>query len=241
MAKISALRCGDRLTARSILFSRDTGVDMVPARFQCWLIESGSHRILIDAGIPADDPRLRALSEPRSTRDLCLADLDQAKVTDVVLTHLHWDHVGDVDMFDNAAIHVQARELDFLHSRWLEHAAIRDLFAAPEKIDWITGNPRLHRIEDQAQIASGVTASWVGGHTPGSQIVTVELDGQSAVFTGDAANTIDNIARAVPPGIVWNMPDALDALARIRELQARGHVVIPAHEASELPWRDGPR
>lgn len=233
MNTLTTLSCGDGPIARSILFARDVQPGDVDVRFQCWCVSTGDQLVLIDAGVPAGDPRLAGVRDLRMTGDLL--DVDPRSVTDVVLTHLHWDHVGDIELFCNAAVHVQVRELELLGSSWMDRVALRGLFASTDKLDWIADNPRLRPIALSANVAPGIEVDWVGGHTPGSQIVQLELNEQKVVFTGDVVNRLRNLDDDVPPGLLWSLPEALAALDRIRELRDTGWTIAPSHEAVLLP------
>jgi glyoxylase-like metal-dependent hydrolase (beta-lactamase superfamily II) len=232
MVGLETLSCGDAPIPRSILFARDTGPTDVLVRFQCWLLSAGDRTILIDAGIPAGDPRLAGCVSARSTAEL--TEIHAASVTDVVLTHLHWDHVGDVEIFGNATIHVQARELELVTSRWIERNAFRYLYPARDKLEWILNNPKLNAITSGARIAAGIETEWIGGHTPGSQMVLVDSGTTKIAFTGDAVNRLHNIDEDVPPGLLWSLPEALDGLDRVRDLRAAGYTIAASHEALEL-------
>lgn len=233
MIDLSALNCGESPIPRSILFARDIEPTDVMVRFQCWLLSTADRTILIDAGVPIGDARLAGCLNPRSSAEL--TEVDPAAVTDVVLTHLHWDHVGDVQIFGNARIHVQARELELVTSRWIRRNAFRHLFPAPSTVEWILNNPKLNVITSAARIAPGIRTEWVGGHTPGSQIVLVESGATKIAFTGDAVNRLHNIDEDVPPGLLWSMPEALDGLERVRDLRTAGYTIAASHEAVDLP------
>lgn len=232
---ITALPCGERSGPRGILFYRDLTGALQPAVFQSWLVLSGPRRILIDAGLPKADDRLASITGAKPTQGMCEGVIDPLDVTDVILTHLHWDHVGDVELFTNATIHVQRRELSALTGLWGKRPAFRDVYAADAKISWLEKNPRLNLIDGEQGVARGVRVAWVGGHTPGSQIVILDLDGVKVVFTGDNVNQSDNLDCDIPPGLLWSMPEALDALERIRDLVRSGYAAIPSHERKGHP------
>ena len=227
---VQVLRCGVRSTAASILFHREISKTPVKVQFQCWCVQSGDRTILVDVGLPTGDGRLMPIEGARSTKSLLAEGLDARLITDVVVTHLHWDHAGDLDLFANAAIYVQAREIDFVRSSLFRRRALRDLFIHEQKLEWLLANKNLRAVDEDATIAPGVEVRWVGGHTPGSQLVLVDAGEAEYVFTGDVVNTYRNLVEDLPPGIVWNMAEALAALDTVRALQAVGKKVVPSHE-----------
>lgn len=230
-ADVQVLRCGVRPTAPSVVFYRDVSDTPVEVQFQCWCVRSGERTILVDAGLPSGDSRLLAIEQAKSTETLLADGLDALVVTDVVVTHLHWDHAGDLDLFPHATIHIQGRELDFVQSALFRRKPIRELFIQEQKLQWLLANKNVRALGERATIAPGVEVRWVGGHTPGCQLVLVDTGEKEYVFTGDAVNTYRNLAEDVPPGIVWNMGEALVALDTVRGLQAEGKTIVPGHEA----------
>jgi len=156
---------------------------------------SGDRTVLIDSGMGAEYPDF-----PRAggllPRRLEAAGIDLASVTDVVLTHLHVDHVGGMlaDELRNGLrpgvpIHVAAAELAF----WSAPDFTRNTFggmpevlrsAARRFVDEYQG--QLRTFDAQHEVAPGVIASRTGGHTPGHSVVRFASGGERLTFLGDA-------------------------------------------------------
>src|SRR5689334_16635884 len=159
------------------------------------VVRSGSQTILIDAGLGAEFPDF-----PRAGQlalRLQAAGIDPASVTDVVLTHLHMDHIGGllVDglrgrLRTDLRVHLAAAEADFWEapdfSRTVMPAPIPDVLrsTATKFLDLYRG--QLRPFETEYEVAPGVLIRRTGGHTPGHSIVRVESRGKALTFAGDA-------------------------------------------------------
>jgi len=130
---------------------------------------------------------------------------------------------------------VQRRELEFWTGAGGRDAWVRrfisDCFA--EDLDALRSSGRLRTIEGNAQPVEGVRLEWVGGHSPGMQIVIVETATGPFVLANDALTTYRNLKEWAPPAIHLNsIVECMDAMARIRDL-AKGD------EARICPGHDG--
>ncbi len=108
--------------------------------------------------------------------------LQPSAVTDVLLTHSHWDHAINWVMFPNATITIGAQELDWsLTEPW-------GLTPVPELyVRELAHHPRLHRVNARDPILPNITAHPAPGHTPGHLIFHLEGDSHDVLLTGDAA------------------------------------------------------
>lgn len=178
------------------LFDRD-GAAWLP--IGCFLVRGAGDRvILVDAGLgPALDPMPDGMllvggQLPTGLRALGVAP---ETITDVVITHLHTDHVGwlfDLEgrrVFGGARIWFGAGEWGHFvegHGDMAPH--IRAGFRA------LAGSPDLRPLEDDTDIAPGVRAELSPGHTPGSLIVVLGSGDQELVLLGDAITVPDQLA-----------------------------------------------
>jgi glyoxylase-like metal-dependent hydrolase (beta-lactamase superfamily II) len=160
------------------------------------VVRSGGRTVLIDSGIGLEYP-----NSPKAggllTLRLAAAGIDPASVTDVVLTHLHVDHVGGLlteglrrRLRQDVPIHVAAAEAEFWNSPDFSRNAFPKGFpevlrsAARRFLDMYHG--QLQPFEAEYEVAPGVVVSRTGGHTPGHCVVRLASGRDRLTFLGDA-------------------------------------------------------
>jgi glyoxylase-like metal-dependent hydrolase (beta-lactamase superfamily II) len=159
------------------------------------VVRSGGRTVLIDAGIGVEYPDF-----PRSGQlalRLDAAGIDPASVTDVVLTHMHFDHVGGLladglrgRLRPDLPVHLAAAEAEFWASPDFSRASMPP--PVQEKIRSVAGRfldeyrSQLRPFEAEYEVAPGVVVSRTGGHTPGHSVVRLASGGDRLTFSGDA-------------------------------------------------------
>lgn len=203
------------------------------------VVRSGDQTVLIDAGMGVEFPDL-----PRAGRliqRLEAAGIDLASVTDVVLTHLHMDHVGGLlsngvkdQLRPNLRIHVAAAEVKFWESPDFSRVSMPPGFpdalrrTAKRFLNEYRG--QLRTFEEEHQVAPGVVVSRTGGHTPGHSVVRLASGGERLTFAGDAVFTVGFDHPDWHNGFEHDPEEA--ALVRIRllrELAATGELLVATH------------
>jgi len=171
------------------------GPDMFDWALNVLVVRSGDRTILVDAGLGGQFPGFpRAGQFPKR---LEAAGIDLASVTDVIITHMHMDHVGGLLVDDvrkrlspDVRIHVSATEVAFWDAPDFSFTSMPTPVpkvlrsTAAEFIRVYRGN--LHTFEDEHEVAPGVVAKLTGGHTPGHCVVRLDSGGERLTFAGDA-------------------------------------------------------
>jgi glyoxylase-like metal-dependent hydrolase (beta-lactamase superfamily II) len=159
------------------------------------VVRSGGRTILIDSGLGTEFPDFPRAGQLAMRLDA--AGIDPASVTDVVLTHLHMDHIGGLlvdglrnQLRQDLRVHLASAEAEFWEapdfSRTVMPAPIPDVLrrTAAQFLDVYRG--QLHPFETENEVAPGVHVVRTGGHTPGHSIVRLESRGERLTFAGDA-------------------------------------------------------
>jgi glyoxylase-like metal-dependent hydrolase (beta-lactamase superfamily II) len=158
--------------------------------------------------------------------------VDPTLVRDVILTHMHFDHAGSIDLFSAAAFHVQDSEMAFCTGRCMCHQVLRDTFEVEHVISAVRrvydGRMRFH--DGTAEIAQGITLHLVGGHSGGLQVVRVPTARGWVVLASDSAHFWANIRTRNPFPIVVDMARMLEGYDIVESLADGPDHIIPGHD-----------
>lgn len=203
------------------------------------VVRSGRRTILVDAGLGVEFPDFPRAGQ--TVNRLEAAGIDLSTVTDVVLTHLHMDHVGGLltdglkeRLRPDLHIHVAAAEAEFWEAPDFSHTdmpapvpnALRSI--ASRFLDEYRS--QIKTFESEYQVAPGVLVARTGGHTPGHSIVRLASGGDGLTFAGDAvfAPGFDN--PEWHNGFEHNPEESARVRVQLlRELAATGEALVATH------------
>ena len=203
------------------------------------VVRSGRRTILVDAGLGVEFPDFPRAGQ--TVNRLEAAGIDLSTVTDVVLTHLHMDHVGGLltdglkeRLRPDLHIHVAAAEAEFWEAPDFSQTdmpapvpnALRSI--ASRFLDEYRG--QIKTFESEYQVAPGVLVARTGGHTPGHSIVRLASGGDGLTFAGDAvfAPGFDN--PEWHNGFEHNPEESARVRVQLlRELAATGEALVATH------------
>ena len=158
--------------------------------------------------------------------------LNPEDVTEIIVTHLHFDHAGGLHLFPNAQLHLQTAEMAYATGPCMCHDALRFPFTVGHVVEAVkrlySGKVTFH--DGDSEIAEGITVHRIGGHTKGMQAVRIRTQAGWLVLASDAAHFYGNFLQGVPFPIVVDMQDMLDGFATIRALASAPKLVVPGHD-----------
>ncbi|MBO1019325.1 MBL fold metallo-hydrolase [Methylobacterium sp. SD274] len=204
------------------------------------VVRSGGQTILIDAGLGLD-PNLNLPRAGQLVRRLEAAGIDLASVTDVVLTHMHMDHVGGLlvegvkeRLRPDLRIHVAAAEVKFWEAPDFTHVdmpqGFPDALRAAAKRFAQVYRSQLRLFDEEHEVAPGVVVHRTGGHTPGHSVVRLASGGDRLTFAGDAVFTVGFEHPDWHNGFEHDPEEAARVRVRLlRELAATGEQLIATH------------
>lgn len=203
------------------------------------VVRSGDQIILVDAGLGGQFPGFpRAGQFPQR---LEAAGIDIASVTDVVITHMHMDHVGGLLVDDvksrlrpDLRIHVSAAEVDFWKSpdfsRTVMPPPIPEVLRSTATEFVQVYGDKLQTFEQEHEVAPGVVVQRTGGHTPGHSIVRVTADGERLTFAGDALFPVAFDHPDWQNGFEHDPEEAARVRVRLmQEAAASGEILVATH------------
>ncbi|OKO85062.1 MBL fold metallo-hydrolase [Bradyrhizobium sp. AS23.2] len=202
------------------------------------VVKSGGRTILVDAGMGEEFPLPRAGQLPHR---LEAAGIDLSTVTDVVLTHMHMDHIGGL-LIDcvkevlrpDLRIHVAAAEVEFWKapdfSRVSMPEGFPDALRQSAKRFLKEYRSKFRTFEDECEVAPGVKVCRTGGHTPGHSVVRVASGGERLTFAGDLVFTVGFEHPEWHNGFEHDPEEAARARVRLlRELAANRELLVATH------------
>ncbi len=204
----------------------------MPQDYVFWLIQGGGRCVVVDTCFPAGAARGRRVDRPVEA-GLAALGIVAGEVTDLVMTHLHWDHAGNLGLFPQARIHVQAAEVAFCTGTAMLHAAVSAIYAAADVQSLVPPlfEGRVNLVDGDVELFPGIELARVGGHTPGSQVVRVRTARGPVVLASDAVHFWANVRRRSPFPILESFPQALRAFDRVLRLaEGRLDRIIPGHD-----------
>jgi len=188
---------------------------------------------VVDTGFSAEVAETRGRQFLRCPGEgLRALDMDPARVDHVVLTHLHYDHSGNQELFETARFHLQADEMSYATGPLMRHKVLRggydpeDIAATVRKLY----ADRLDLHDGDFALAPGISLHRVGGHTRGQMVVRVVTRAGWMVLASDATHFYENFERRLPFPWVENVAATLDGYERLSELADRDELVIPGHD-----------
>ncbi len=209
--------------------------EAMPMDYFVWLLRGPDGReIVVDTGFDAATAERRGRTILRPVAD-CLRAMgtDPAAVRDVIITHLHYDHAGNLGLFPNATLHVQDREMAFATGRHMCGACLRAPFEVEDVVRLVRAvyADRVCFHDGPGEVAPGVTLHGIGGHSDGLQMVRVMTARGPLVIAGDASHYFANMERGNPFPILFDLGAMVQGWRRARVLAGGDDsLVIPGHD-----------
>ena len=198
-----------------------------------WVVRRPGKVWVVDTGFDVLDAERRNRKLVRTVRDgLALLGIDSHEIDDVIITHLHYDHIGGYEHFPKARFHLQDREMAYATGRQMTRPAIAHAYTADHIADLVhrvfEGRVEFH--DGEAELEPGLTTHWVGGHTAGLQVVRVWTRLGWIVLASDASHYYENMEADRPFVIVWNQGEMLGAFRTMRRLADDPAWIVPGHD-----------
>ena len=205
--------------------------------YYVWLARSPARTFVIDTGFDAavGARRGRKTITPPA-EGLARLGVDAKSVKDVVITHLHYDHVGNWALFPAATFHLQDDEMAYATGRHMAEKPHSQAYEVDEVVAMVRevykGRVRFH--DGDAELAGGFSLHRVAGHTKGLQVVRVFTRAGWMVLASDASHLYANMSDKRPFPIVWDVPKMVAGYARLAELAGSAALIVPGHDPTVM-------
>jgi glyoxylase-like metal-dependent hydrolase (beta-lactamase superfamily II) len=198
-----------------------------------WVIKGGGRTILVDAGFHREDfiNNWHPTGFSPSSEAIGKLGLKPDDVTDVIISHVHWDHLDGIDLFPRARVWIQREEFDY-HLDSTGVVKNRAIDAGDAKL--LAGIAREGRVTlvdgDDKEIIPGITVYTGGKHTFASQFVRVTTAGGAVVIASDNAYLYENLEKHRPIAQTLDSTSNLRAQTRMLNLASDPRLVVPGHD-----------
>lgn len=208
-----------------------------------WLIKGGGKNILFDCGFYRDKfmQRWHPAEYQKPSDALKNAGLTPEDITDVIISHIHWDHADGFDLFPKAKIWIQKDEYEYYSGEaWQARPGQRGRGAGADAEDVLglvkrNTEGKLGFVRGDAQeIFSGITAYIGGKHTYQSQFLGVRTAGGVVVLASDNVYLYENLAKHAPIAQTLDAESNVKAQDRMKQIATKPEWIVPGHDPAVM-------
>src|SRR5437870_11678468 len=208
----------------------------IDLQMMIWLVKGpGGRNILVDTGCYHENvvkgkgiKNLIKASEAIAKLGLAATD-----ITDVIITHMHWDHADGMDLFPNAKIWIQKDEYSYYTgAAW--QAGGKSGGVEPDDVLTLVKLNTAHKVSlvdgDDREIIDGIKVYTGGRHTFASQYVSVRTAAGTVVIASDNMYLYENLEKHAPIAQTFDADSNLKAQDRMKQIASRPELIVPGHE-----------
>ena len=205
----------------------------MPMDYFVWVAISNDYTIVIDTGFNEQVAKQRKRTFLRCPIEtMRKIGIDADTVPYVILTHLHYDHVGNLEKFQKATFVVQKAEMAFWTGKYASKGMYRQLVEVNDVLHLVQKNfeGRIQFVNGNKELVPGITVYQAGGHAEGLQIVKVNTEKGNIILASDVTHFYQNIYQDRPFSIVHHLAGMYDAFELVRTLAKDSDIIIPGHD-----------
>lgn len=205
----------------------------MPMDYFIWVAIGESRTVVIDAGFAEEVARKRKRTFLRCPVEaLARLGVQADAVQDVVLTHLHYDHVGNFHRFAKAQFHLQEPELHFAVGRYKRYHRLAHSYEVDDVVGIVRLNyaRRVHLCNGPHELAPGITLHPAPGHSAGLQFVRVHTARGRVVVASDVAHFHENIESERPFTTAFHIGGMLEGFDLLRAAAPTPAHIVPGHD-----------
>jgi glyoxylase-like metal-dependent hydrolase (beta-lactamase superfamily II) len=198
-----------------------------------WVLKSANRTVLVDAGFYRDEfiRQWKPANFTKPSDAVAAMGIAPAAVTDIIVSHVHWDHMDGLDLFPNAKIWIQKAEYEYYvgpNGEVLQRA-INAADATMLHTLRVAGRVMLVDGDNQ-EIIPGIRVFTGGKHTFASQYAVANTRSGNVVLASDNVYTYENLDKHVPIAATLDAASNLAAQDRMGTLAGAKRLIIPGHD-----------
>ncbi|CAN5725829.1 N-acyl homoserine lactonase family protein [soil metagenome] len=219
--------------ARQNLLARDVHDGPMPLDYNIWILRNAHRTVLVDTGFGQRAAAQRGrplLIDPIDA--LSRVGIDPDAIEDIVITHLHYDHAGNMDRFGKARFHLQQAEIGFATGRCMCDQQQRAPFDVEDVVTFIrhTYADRVRFHDGEAAPLPGISLHVLPGHTPGMQAVRVVTPRGPVVLASDISHFYANFLRRESFVGTVDLGEALRSYEGLMAIAGAVERIVPGHD-----------
>lgn len=232
--EIFAIRYATRPGVRSAHFiGGDPHDGPMPMDYFVWVVRGDGRLYVVDLGYTEEMAKKRERQYLRCPiESLKLIGIDPQAVEEVVVTHLHYDHVGNFHKLPNAKFHLQEPEAHFAAGRHMKYPHLAHNYEVEDIVAVVRLNfgKRVIFHNGRHELAPGISLIPAPGHSPGLQIARVNTARGWVVLASDVTHFYENFETGRPFAVAHTVPDMLESFDKLYENASSPDHIIPGHD-----------
>jgi glyoxylase-like metal-dependent hydrolase (beta-lactamase superfamily II) len=216
----------------------------MPMDYFVWAAVGKERSFVIDTGFTAEVAAQRKREYLRCPIEaLGLVGIDGASVTDVILTHLHYDHVGNFHKFPVAQFHLQEAEMHYATGRYMRYPRLAHSFEVEDVVGMVRLNyaRRVLFYNGEAELAPGITIHPAHGHSAGLQFAKVFTKRGWVVVASDVTHFYENMETGRPFTTAFHVGEMLEGFDKLAAAAPTPAHIVPGHDPLVMQRYPAPR
>ena len=199
-----------------------------------WCIRGEDATVVVDAGVSPQLAEQREL--PGYTSPAVLLErlgIPPASVENVILTHMHWDHMSGIDLFPSATFYVQEEEFRFwTQDPVAKRGPFRQLSdeVSLRRLASLAGTDKLRLLRGDTVVLPGIECLLSPGHTVALQTVAVDTVKGKTVIASDCAHSFRNISEGWPSVLITDLAAWMKSFDKIKAAASSEELIFPGHD-----------
>lgn len=207
--KVYAVKYGISEFPKKFIFYKDNSQSKLPFCWMFYYIEYKDRKILVDTGF--NNEKLVQMFDIKEFKDplqiLSENGINAESITDIIITHSHFDHIGNIDRFPGARIIINKKEFNI----FMKGNSLRNIR------EYLKNNPRVYTFENSISLFDFFRIQFVGGHSEGSSAVFFKYRDEEYCLTGDETYLMENISSLTGSGSVINHNRNIEFLKELNQ------------------------